>query len=100
MTIRSQFFLFFLCDKSLAIKIKDKTKIATTIQFRVWLSARIVFMAGRELVIIATKLQKILFLIGIFAFDKSEFTEYEPYRIGGGNTITTDADKFWAAPKE
>lgn len=24
---------------------------------------------------------------------------YEPYRIGGGNTITTDADQFWAAPK-
>lgn len=23
---------------------------------------------------------------------------FEPYRIGGGNTITTDADRFWAAP--
>ena len=24
---------------------------------------------------------------------------YEPYGIGGGNTITTDADRFWAAPE-
>lgn len=23
---------------------------------------------------------------------------YNPYRTGGGNTITTDADRFWAAP--
>ena len=38
---------------------KAKTKRATTIQLRVWLSARIVFMAGRELVIIAHKLLKI-----------------------------------------
>ena len=25
---------------------------------------------------------------------------FEPFRIGGGNTITTDANQFWAAPKE
>lgn len=24
---------------------------------------------------------------------------YEPYRIGGGNTITTDAERFWASPQ-
>lgn len=23
---------------------------------------------------------------------------FQPYRIGGGNTITSDADQFWAAP--
>lgn len=25
---------------------------------------------------------------------------FKPYRIGGGNTITTDADAFWAAPEK
>lgn len=25
---------------------------------------------------------------------------FEPFRIGGGNTITTDADQFWAAPQK
>ena len=24
---------------------------------------------------------------------------FEPFRIGGGNTVTTDADSFWAAPQ-
>lgn len=24
---------------------------------------------------------------------------FEPFNVGGGNTITTDADKFWAAPQ-
>lgn len=59
--IRSQFFLSFLCDNNLAINTRHKTRIATTIQFMVWLSARIVFIGG-TLIITKHKLRKILFV--------------------------------------